>query len=97
MPKHGLRWLAYVIASYSFGSWAVGAKPEALERRVSCAYPIVTRGPGPCFARSRKKVTIAKEIQPPMKKTPASNISSPGMGPRLARWTSSDRLDTGTG
>ena len=39
---------------------------------------------------------MAKEIQPPMKRTSASNISSPGMGPTLARCTSSDRLDTGT-
>src|SRR6516165_12493459 len=61
------------------------------------AYPIVTRGPGPCFTRSRNKVIAAKAIQPPVNKMPASNISSPGIGPRLARWTSSGRLDIGTG
>ena len=58
----------YVVASYSFRSQPVGAMPEALERRVSCAYPIVTRGPDPCFARSRNKVIIAKAIQPPVNK-----------------------------
>src|SRR5262245_30302294 len=81
----------YVVASYSFRLQPVGAMPEELERRVSCAYPIVTRGPSPCFAR------IAKAIQPPVNKIPASNISSPGIGPRLARWTSSETLDAGTG
>src|SRR5262245_26736543 len=85
----------YVVASYSFRSQPVDAMPKALERRVSCAYPIVTRGPDPCFARSRNKVIIAKVIQPPVNKIPASNISSPRIGPRLARWTSSDTLDAG--